>query len=201
MTGYGEKGFRGEKVFTEINCAICNGQIHQVQRTDTKQLASPLTIAGGDKRCVYPVKVSVKKIAVYRVSQSCSDAGNGAKGVGSRSQVSDASQVLKAVSLLCYRVGFWFSHPAYDLDGRSLNFDLLTFALGFCQFSLDSHGATSGDGQNIRRVVLDSIGHDSLNTIEVAAVVQVDEADTSLGVSLTSDPAFDNNRVANRLLP
>ena len=190
LTADRKEGGLAEKVLFGVDSSVLHGHVCQVQGRYPEHGPGALGVAGGDHGGLQEQESLVLEKAVYRVGQGVSNAGHGAKGIGSGPKVGDITKKLNGVPFLLQRIRVRVG-LADDLDGLGVDLVLLAFAGRLDQCSDNADAATGGQGIDRLEIGERFVGH-HLNIRQGGAVANLDEG-YGFGRTPGLDPALYQN--------
>src|SRR5262249_14460081 len=125
-----------KKVRGKIAFPVLARQLVEVERGHLEHLAGALAIAAGDDGRVNVKEALLLEEIVDRVAYTITQAGDGAKGIRSRPQMSDGAEELKGMAFFLERIGLGIG-VAVDSHRFRVQFRGLPLGRRFFDFTRD----------------------------------------------------------------
>ena len=183
-----------EEILAVVHFAVLGlRHVVQIQCRHLEHLARTLAVTACNQGCMHVNKISLLEKFMDRIRDDGTHAENSLECVRSRAEMTDGSQVLKAVALLLQ--GVIRRGHALDLHGVSLNLKRL-LRLGGCHQRACNDDRTSHiQLGNLRKIVHGVMIYD-LQRLKKASVRQ-DDKSKCFGITDASDPSAHLNLLSD----
>src|SRR5262249_15378062 len=129
-------------------------------------------------------------------ADTIADAGDGAERVGPRPKMGDRAQELERVSLLLQGIRFGIG-PAVHGDAFRENFGRLPLSGRLPHVADDGDTGPGRQLFDLRLIVRQSAFGDDLDVAEARAVVELEEAEATLRIAASANPALELHVLAD----